>query len=128
MRCKTKQRKGSRPVLILGYRRITVPQLRDRALGEIRERQMIIPADKLAATEFGLSPSKYEGRFRKRRRPSLLQPRGAASGNAAPQLFQATECLNFAFFCSNGRTFSTSASAVIPCFFRKSGTAPCSMN
>src|SRR5262245_24427700 len=23
-------------------------------------------------TEFGLSPSKYEGRFRKRRRPSLL--------------------------------------------------------
>src|SRR5262249_34329092 len=31
MRCKTKQRKGSRPDLILGYRRITVPRVRDRA-------------------------------------------------------------------------------------------------
>src|SRR2546430_10327866 len=29
MRCKTKQRKGSRSDLILGYRRITVPRLRD---------------------------------------------------------------------------------------------------
>ena len=47
---------------------------------------------------------------------------------ASPPLCQATEGLSFAFFCSSGRTFSTSASAVIPCFFRKSGTAPCSMN
>ena len=86
---------------------------------------MIIPAEKLAVTEFGLSPSKYEGRFRKRRRPSLLQLPGTARKRRD---CQATEGLSFGFFWSNGRTFSTSASAVIPCFLRKSGTAPCSMN
>src|SRR4030095_1494087 len=32
------------------------------------------------------------------------------------------------FLRKSGSTFSTSASAVMPCFFRRMGTAPCSMN
>ncbi len=55
----------------------------------------------------------YEGRFRKRRRPSL---------------FQATDGLSSDCLRRSGSTFSTSASAVMPCFFRRIGTAPCSMN
>lgn len=50
------------------------------------------------------------------------------SGANADGEFQATDGFSFDFFCSSGRTFSTSASAVIPCFFRRIGTAPCSMN
>jgi hypothetical protein len=42
--------------------------------------------------------------------------------------FQATDGLSLDFLCSSGRTFSTNASAVMPCFLRRIGTAPCSMN
>lgn len=94
MRCKTKQREDSRSDppriisgLILGYRRTTsavaavydrrkwsmggfVAQLRDGI--EINDHRVRFGG----RTEFGLSPSNYEGRFRKRRRPSLYQPLG----------------------------------------------------
>jgi hypothetical protein len=46
----------------------------------------------------------------------------------ADNQFQATEGLSFDFLFSSGRTFSTNASAVMPCFLRRIGTAPCSTN
>ena len=52
---------------------------------------------------------------------------GSARSNTGGQ-FQATEGLRFDFLRRSGRTFSTNASAVIPCFLRRMGTAPCSMN
>src|SRR5205814_8722060 len=63
---------GGQPVrLILGYRRITAnensPGIR-RNPGEINDHR----PEEIRETEFGLPPSKYEGRFRKRRRPSLF--------------------------------------------------------
>src|SRR5216110_1129737 len=71
MRCKTKQREDSRSAIILGYRRITTnensPGIR-RNPGEINDHR----PEEIRETEFGLPPSKYEGRFRKRRRPSLF--------------------------------------------------------
>ena len=85
MRCKTKQRKGSRPDpprrlsgSILGYRRITVLSRRSmtaEASSGVPQRRDEIndhPPEEIRETEFGLLPSKYEGRFRKRRRPSLF--------------------------------------------------------
>src|SRR4030095_6054291 len=57
MRCKTKQRKGSRPMKILGYRRITANanSLGSRKTpGEINDH----PGRHGDRTEFGLSPSK----------------------------------------------------------------------
>ena len=51
----------------------------------------------------------------------LLTPNGSALVEAA---------LDFAagFLRKSGSTFSTSASAVMPCFLRRIGTLPCSMN
>src|SRR5882724_6825919 len=41
---------------------------------------------------------------------------------------QATDGRALDFLRNSGSTFSTSASAVMPCFLRRIGTAPCSMN
>src|SRR5947207_11508673 len=72
MPCQRRQREDSRSATLLGYRRIMVPRLRDgrsRASGiEINDHR---PGE-IRETEFGLPPSKYEGRFRNRRRPSLF--------------------------------------------------------
>src|SRR5262249_55067952 len=97
-----------------------VPRLRDGrssrdcGTGEMNDH----PSSTLLAKCLGRQNSAYRhrnygGRFRKRRRPSLSQ---AADG------------LSSDFLRRRGRTFSTSASAVMPCFFRRIGTAPCSMN
>ena len=75
MRCKTKQRKGSRPKFDPRVSSHHVPRLRDGhssclgGMGGINDHR----PEEIRETEFGLSPSKYEGRFRKRRRPSLFQ-------------------------------------------------------
>jgi len=88
---------------------------------------MIILAEKSAGQNSAYRHRKYEGRFRKRRRPSLLEFDREYVLRTDGQS-QATEGLSFDFFCSSGRTFSTNASAVMPCFLRRIGTAPCSMN
>src|SRR6266487_994283 len=71
MRCKTKQRKGSRPVKILGYRRTTAnespPGIR-RNLGEMNDHQR----EQSRPQNSAYRHRNYEGRFRKRRRPSLF--------------------------------------------------------
>jgi hypothetical protein len=41
---------------------------------------------------------------------------------------QATDGVSLDFLRRRGSTFSTNVSAVMPCFLRKIGTAPCSMN
>src|SRR6476469_10086358 len=114
MRCKTKQRKGSRLDLILGYRRTTTnensPGIRPACgADEMNDHQVATATQQNAAYRH----RNYGGRFRKRRRPSL---------------FQATDGVSLEFLRRRGSTFSTSASAVMPCFFRRIGTAPCSMN
>ncbi len=79
MRCKTKQRKGSRPDLILGYRRTT---FRDCGTGSWRNPGEI--NDHPVPNAFGVRQNSayrhrnYEGRFRKRRRPSLFYERNLA--------------------------------------------------
>src|SRR5206468_12530842 len=71
MRCKTKQRKGSRPTKILGYRRITAnensPGIR-RNPDEMNDHQR----EQSRRQNSAYRHRNYEGRFRKRRRPSLL--------------------------------------------------------
>src|SRR5438876_12357467 len=103
MRCKTKQRKGSRPDKILGYRRTTAnensPSIR-RNPDEMNDHQR----EQSRRQNSAYRHRNYEGRFRKRRRPSL---------------YQATDGLSSNFFRRSGSTFTTSASAVIPCFFRR---------
>ena len=54
--------------------------------------------------------------------------KGAFGNEGALRFYQATDGLSLDFLRRSGRTFSTSASAVMPCFFRRIGTAPCSMN
>ena len=73
MRCKTKQRKGSRPDLILGYRRTTA---NENSLG-IRpacgtDEMNDHPVATATRQNSAYRHQNYEGRFRKRRRPSLL--------------------------------------------------------
>src|SRR6476469_582083 len=71
MRCKTNRGRTAGPPMIPGYRRITSRTCGTgvrRELGEINDHPFAVRR----ATEFGLSPSTNEGRFRKRRRPSLL--------------------------------------------------------
>jgi hypothetical protein len=121
-----KTEEGQPARLIPGYRRITANESSSdsrRNQGEINDHR----GRHGDRTEFGLSPSKYEGRFRKRRRPSLFATRWIARANPDDQS-QATEGLRFDFLRRSGRTFSTNASAVMPCFLRRIGTAPCSMN
>jgi hypothetical protein len=89
---------------------------------------MIIPAEKsadrirLIAIETMKGAFGNEGALRFYRAPSTFMR------SLADDQFQATEGLSFDFFWSSGRTFSTNASAVMPCFLRKVGTAPCSTN
>ena len=73
MRCKTKQRKGSRFDFILGYRRTTAnensPGIRPACgADEMNDHQVATAAEQNSAYRH----RNYEGRFRKRRRPSLL--------------------------------------------------------
>ena len=76
MRCKTKQRKGSRSAQILGYRRITrraavMTAERSRASaqpGEINDHRPEEIREQNSAYRH-----RNEGRFRKRRRPSTLR-------------------------------------------------------
>ena len=73
MRCKTKQRKGSRPDKILGYRRITAnensPGIRPACgTDEMNDHQR----EQSRRQNSAYRHRNYEGRFRKRRRPSLL--------------------------------------------------------
>ena len=64
---------GGQPVRwILGYRRIMA---NEKFAGRFRESGIEINdhrPEEIRETEFGLTPSKYEGRFRKRGRPSLF--------------------------------------------------------
>src|SRR6266699_42975 len=63
-----------------------------------------------------------------RRRCSELQIVVWRKKRRRPSLCQATDGLSSDFLRRSGSTFSTSASAVMPCFLRRIGTAPCSMN
>src|SRR5438132_4350780 len=75
MRCKTKQRKGQPARLILGYRRIAANESSSdswRNPGEINDHPQYF-ASKVLGQNSAYRHQKYEGRFRKRRRPSLLQ-------------------------------------------------------
>jgi hypothetical protein len=87
---------------------------------------MIIPAEKLADRIRLIAIKNMKGAFGNEgalRFYSLLVERANGDGE-----FQATEGLRVDFLRSSGRTFSTNASAVMPCFLRRIGTAPCSMN
>ena len=63
-----------------------------------------------------------------RRGCSELQIVIGERNEGALRFSQATDGVSLDFLRRSGRTFSTSASAVMPCFFRRIGTAPCSMN
>ena len=90
---------------------------------------MIIPAKKLAGQNSAYRHRKMKGVFGNEGALRFYNSRGKrrARSNTDGQ-FQATEGLSLDFLCSSGRTFSTNASAVMPCFLRRIGTAPCSMN
>jgi hypothetical protein len=87
MRCKTKQRKGSRPDKILGYRRITAnensPGIR-RNPGEMNDHQR----EQSRRQNSAYRHRNYEGRFRKRRRPSLLNQRRCGVRWFLPSVFR----------------------------------------
>src|SRR5438477_12055299 len=89
--------------LILVYRRITAnensPGIR-RNPGEINDHR---PGE-IRETEFGLPPSKYEGRFRKRRRPSLFISTRRRDRKADEKLF-----LRFRRPCWRDETFCRGA-------------------
>ena len=53
---------------------------------------------------------------------------GAFGNEGALRFYQATDGRRLDFFRKSGRTLSTNASAVMPCFFRRAGMLPCSMN
>ena len=90
MRCKTKQRKGSRPDKILGYRRITANETStghsSRACGtdEMNDHQR----EQSRRQNSAYRHRNYEGRFRKRRRPSLLNQRRRGARSFLPSVFR----------------------------------------
>jgi hypothetical protein len=88
---------------------------------------MIIPAKKLAGQNSAYRHRNMKGAFGNEGALRFYIRSRRARSNTDGQ-FQATEGLSLDFLCSSGRTFSTNASAVMPCFFRRIGTAPCSMN
>ena len=63
-------------------------------------------------------------------RPNLQTQRNRFLGFVAflEILHQAADGRTLDFFRNSGSTFSTNASAVTPCFFRRIGIVPCSMN
>jgi hypothetical protein len=88
---------------------------------------MIIPVATATAQNSAYRHRNMKGAFGNEGALRFYNSIGIACLNTDGQ-FQATEGLSFDFLCSSGRTFSTKASAVIPCFLRRIGTAPCSMN
>src|SRR6476646_4053548 len=89
MRCKTKQRKGSRPDKILGYRRTTAnensPGIRSAfGTGEMNDHQR----DQSRRQNSAYRHRNYEGRFRKRRRPSLFISYRCAMSSFLPVVFK----------------------------------------
>jgi hypothetical protein len=87
MRCKTKQRKGSRPDKILGYRRTTAnessPGIR-RNPDEMNDHQR----EQSRRQNSAYRHQNYEGRFRKRRRPSLFISYRCAMRSFLPVVFK----------------------------------------
>jgi len=74
-------------------------------------------------------PSSLLAKCRDRIRLIAIENMEGAFGNeGALRFYQATDGRRLDFLRKSGRTFSTNASAVMPCFLRKIGTAPCSMN
>ena len=87
---------------------------------------MIILAEKLAGQNSAYRHRNMKGAFGNE--GALRFYCALASTPSLTNQFQATDGLRFDFLRRRGRAFSTSASAVMPCFLRKIGTAPCSMN
>jgi len=128
MRCKTKQRKGSRPA--------KNPRVSSHAAEmrmEARTASVFLKTVELVGARqknWGWKINDHP-REQSRRQNSAYRHRnrkGAFGNEGALRFYQATDGRRLDFLRKSGSTFSTSASAVMACFLRRIGTAPCSMN
>ena len=110
-----KTEEGQPARLILGYRRITA---NENSSDSWRNPEETNDHPQQFASKVPGQNSAYRHR----------NMEGAFGNEGALRFYQATDGRRLDFLRKSGRTFSTNASAVMPCFLRKIGTAPCSMN